>query len=120
MCGVEISDTDFTDARLAIVLRQLSEPYNWQTIEQTLTRDTIRIYNLPVQQVRMDATTLSGYHLISGDGLFQFGHSKNDLTLPQIKTMMATLDPLGMPLATKIVSGEDGEFWNWSEGSGAR
>jgi len=51
-CGIEISDTDFTDDRLAIVLRQLSQEPTWQAIEQNLSRDTMRIYDLPVQQVR--------------------------------------------------------------------
>lgn len=39
-------------------------------------------------------------------GLFQFGHSKDDPSLPQIKIMTGALDPLGMPLATDVVSGE--------------
>ncbi len=39
-------------------------------------------------------------------GLFQYGHSKDDPSLPQIKTMLADLDPLGMPVATQVVSGE--------------
>ena len=40
-------------------------------------------------------------------GLFQFGHSKDDRPdLPQVKVMQAVLDPLGMPLATDVVSGE--------------
>jgi len=66
----------------------------------------MRIYDLPVQQVRLDATTMSGYHLVDEEGLFQFGHSKDDPSLPQLKTMLANLDPLGMPIATKVVSGE--------------
>ncbi len=59
VCGIEISDTDFTDDRLAIVLRQLSQEDTWQSIEQTLSRNTVRIYALPVQRVRLDATTMS-------------------------------------------------------------
>jgi transposase len=38
--------------------------------------------------------------------IWQFGHSKDDPTLRQIKAMMATLDPLGLPLAIDVVSGE--------------
>lgn len=106
VCGIQISDTDFTDDRLAIVLRQLSQEDTWQSIEQTLTRDTVRIYALPVQRVRLDATTMSGYHLVDEAGLFQYGHSKDDPNLPQIKAMLAELDPLGMPVATSVVSGE--------------
>jgi transposase len=36
----------------------------------------------------------------------QFGHSKDNPKLPQIKIMTGALDPLGMPLATEVVSGE--------------
>ena len=39
-------------------------------------------------------------------GLLQFGHSKDDPTRPQIKVMIGSLDPLGMPLATDVLSGE--------------
>ena len=62
-----------------------------------------------VEQVRLDATTMSGHHLVSESGLFQFGHSKDDPNLAQIKVMLASLDPLGMPLATKVVSGEQAD-----------
>ena len=41
------------------------------------------------------------------DGLFQFGHSKDHRPdLPQVKVMLSALDPLGMPVATQVVSGE--------------
>src|SRR5437764_11048611 len=43
------------------------------------------------------------------DSLWQFGHSKDDPTLRQIKAMMATLDPLGLPLALEVVSGEQAD-----------
>jgi transposase len=44
---------------------------------------------------------------VSENGLFQFGHSKDYRPdLPQVKVMQAVLDPLGMPLATDVVSGE--------------
>jgi transposase len=44
---------------------------------------------------------------VSEEGLFQFGHSKDHRPdLPQVKVMQAVLDPLGMPLATYVVSGE--------------
>nr|ADO19232.1 hypothetical protein Nfla_7604 [Nostoc flagelliforme str. Sunitezuoqi] len=52
--------------------------------------------DLSVEQVRLDATTISGHHLISEGGLFQFGHSKDDPSLPQVKLMMGMIDPLGM------------------------
>ncbi len=59
--------------------------------------------------MRLDATTISGHHLISESGLFQFGHSKDDPNLPQVKLMMEMIDPLGMPLVTQVVSGEQAD-----------
>ena len=39
--------------------------------------------------------------------MFQFGHSKDHRPdLPQVKVMLATLDPLGMPVATQVVAGQ--------------
>ena len=39
--------------------------------------------------------------------MFQFGHSKHHRPdLPQVKVMLATLDPLGMPVATQVVAGQ--------------
>ena len=47
--------------------------------------------------------TVSGAHEVTEGGLLQFGHSKDDPTRPQIKVMLGSLDPLGMPLATEVV-----------------
>jgi transposase len=47
------------------------------------------------------------YATVREGGLFQFGHRKDARPdLPQVKVMQAVLDPLGMPLATDVVSGE--------------
>src|SRR3989441_13324143 len=61
------------------------------------------------QPIRVDATTVSGSHEGGKDSLWQFGHSKDDPALRQIKAMMATLDPLGLPLALDVVSGEQAD-----------
>ena len=55
LIGQSISETDFTDDRLADVLEVLGEDGLWQPIEAALTRHTIRVYNLPVDTVRLDA-----------------------------------------------------------------
>jgi transposase len=104
--GLSIRETDFTDDRLTIVLRLLSKPNYWQAIERELGQNTIRLYELTPARVRLDATTLSGYHTGTDSGLFQFGNSKDNPALRQVKLMMGTLDPLGLPLATLVVSGE--------------
>ena len=114
LTGHPVSEEDFADGRLSIVLKYLSEPRYWHPIEEELARQTIRAYDLASAVARCDATTGSGYHAVKEGGLFQFGYSKDDPALAQIKLMSGTLDPLGLPLATDVVSGEqadDGLYW---------
>ena len=107
--GQGVSELDFTDDRLGILLKYLSKQSYWESIEAELDKNTIRVYDLETDVVRCDATTASGYHEVTEGGLFQFGHSKDDPSLPQIKIMTGALDPLGMPLATDVVSGEQAD-----------
>ena len=56
--------------------------------------------------MRIDTTSASGYWQVTEDGLFQLGHSKDHRPdLPQLKVFLATLDPMGMPVATQVVGG---------------
>jgi transposase len=107
--GLDLRETDFTDDRLTIVLRHLSDEQRWQAIEQELAQHLVRVYDLQEQPLRVDATTVSGYRNGGEDSLWQFGHSKDDPSLRQIKAMMATLDPLGLPLALEVVSGQQAD-----------
>jgi transposase len=102
---LSIRDTDFTDDRLTIVLRLLSTPDSWQALEQELGQTIIRVYDLARAPVRLDATTVSGYHAGGETSLFQFGQSKDAPDLRQVKVMMGALDPLGLPIATDVVAG---------------
>jgi transposase len=97
---------DVSDDRLAIVLQALSDDGRWGTFESALTQQLVRVYALRPERVRLDSTTASGSWAVTPEGLFQFGHSKDHRPdLPQVKVMMATLDPLGLPLATAVVPG---------------
>jgi transposase len=107
--GKEIDELDFTDDRLAILLRHFSNRKWWIKIENDLSENSIEVYELPKKIVRCDATTASGYHKVVEGGIFQFGNSKDDPNRPQIKIMTGSLDPLGMPLATDVVSGENAD-----------
>src|SRR2546430_7140327 len=105
--GQAVKRADFTDDRLEIVLRRLSEDTRWAAFESALNQYTVRVYDLSTARVHVDSTSASVYATVSEGGLFQFGHSKDDRPdLPQVKVMQAVLDPLGMPLATDVVSGE--------------
>jgi transposase len=100
---------DFSDDRLAHLLKHLSKATYWQAIEQALNDRSIAVYDLPTEVMRCDATTVSADHEVVDGGLVQFGHSKDDPSRPQIKLMTASLDPLGLPLATDVVSGEQAD-----------
>lgn len=101
-----IEPLDFSDDRLSHLLHHLSKPKYWHQIEHDLHERSIEVYALPQDMIRCDATTVSGDHEVTAGGLLQFGHSKDDPTRPQIKVMMGSLDPLGMPLSTDVLSGE--------------
>jgi transposase len=114
LTGQTISEEDFDDDRLSVVLNYLNDPRYWHPIEEELSRRTIRVYELNTDVIRCDASTGSGYHRVREGGLFQFGHSKDAPGLAQIKLMSGALDPLGMPLATDVVSGEQADdvlYW---------
>jgi transposase len=105
--GQAVCAQEWSDDRLGIVLDMLAEAEKWQAFESDLNRHTFRVYNLKPQRVRVDSTTASGYWAVTPDGLFQYGHSKDHRPdLPQLKVMVSALDPLGMPVATQVVSGE--------------
>src|SRR2546421_2342472 len=104
--GLEIKDTDFTDDRLTIALRHLSHDTIWHGVEQGLGRSLMRVYKLQKKTVRVDATTVSGYREGEDTTLWQFGLSCDNPALRQIKIMMATIDPLGFPLALDVVAGQ--------------
>ena len=103
----DVERLDFTDERLDIVLRHFSDDSRWAQFESRLNQHTVRVYDLSTERVHVDSTTASAYARVSEEGLLQFGHSKDHRPdLPQVKVMQAVLDPLGMPLATDVVSGE--------------
>lgn len=108
--GLAINPSDFTDDRLAAVLRHLSIDKSWQKYEQEQGKHIIRVYPLGTDRVRLDATTASSHIEPSENRLFQLGHSKDHRPdLAQVKIMLASLDPLGLPLVTQVVSGNEAD-----------
>jgi transposase len=101
-----IEPLDFSDDRLSHLLKHLSKSTYWHKIEQDLNKRSIEVYDFAQEVIRCDATTVSGDHEVIDGGLFQFGRSKDDPSRPQIKVMIGSLDPVGMPLSTDVLSGE--------------
>jgi transposase len=106
LLGKAVLPVHFHDDRLADCLNRLAAGDAFARLEGDLNRQTVRVYRLPTDTVRIDATTANSYaDVLSERGLLQFGHSKDDPDRPQFKVAAAVLDPLGMPLATAVVPG---------------
>jgi transposase len=106
LLGKHVLPTHAHDDRLADWLTRLGAGDSFHAVERDLNQQTLRVYQLPTDLVRIDATTANSYaEVLSEQGLLQFGHSKDDPDRPQFKIAAAVLDPLGMPLATAVVPG---------------
>jgi transposase len=106
LLGKPILPTDAHDDRLADWLGRLGVGAAFSALEADLNQQTVRVYQLPTDVVRIDTTTANSYaDVLSAQGLLQFGHSKDDPDRPQLKIAAAILDPLGLPLATAVVPG---------------
>ena len=101
-----VSEKDFSDDRLAAVLRFLGDDTVWEEVETRLGQRLIRVYDLKSDHVRLDSTAAAVYHDPERGTLFRYGHSKDHRPdLPQFKVMLGTLDPMGMPAATLVIPG---------------
>lgn len=106
----KVTTLDFTDDRLALCLRYLSPTDKWSRLENRLTQGIIQVYDLKKKlrgrwQMRLDATVGSVGHDAAQHTLFQMGKAKNGLYATLFKMMVASLDPLGMPVAVDVVPG---------------
>jgi transposase len=105
LLGQPLRATDLTDDRLSEVVRHLSDDALWQRVESAANARMIRAYRLPRKRVRVDSTTVK----LDKQGiswLFRRGHSKDHRPdLPQLKVMLASLDPLGVLVAADVVAG---------------
>ena len=107
LTGQALTALDFSDDRLALCLRKLSQSGAWQQIEAQLGRHLVRVYRLGAEpSVRLDATTGSVHHDPDSHPLFQVGKAKNGQYETQYKLMLASLDPLGVTLAVDVVPGD--------------
>jgi transposase len=108
--GKTVRALDFQDDRLADRLDALARAASWQAFEEDLNRHTLRVYRLDPALFRIDTTTANSYaDVLSEDGILQFGHSKGNADLPQLKIAASALDPLGLPVTTAVVPGHSAD-----------
>jgi len=110
-CGLETFEIgDMTDDRRADILRALSNDTSWLAFEQELMENVVRVYDMQKECIRIDTTSVKSYAEVNKQGLLQYGQSKDHQPdLAQLKVVLASLDPLGMPLATEVISGEQAD-----------
>jgi transposase len=107
LIGHPIRQVEFNDDRLGIVLGRLSQPGVWSSLEADLWHSTVAVYEIEMSGVRLDSTTVSGYHTPTEDGMMQYGYSKDHRPdLPQLKLMAAAAEPSGHLLASDVLSGD--------------
>jgi transposase len=82
-----------------------------EQIELELGHHLLRAYELPTDTARIDTTTVSVHHQEETKSrLMKFGHSKDHRPdLRQFKVALGTLDPVGIPLVTAALSGEQAD-----------
>jgi transposase len=106
LIGQAIRPVEFSDDRLTLLLKRLDNQDAWESLEADLWHTHCDVYALPVERVRLDATTSCGYHAITDDGLMQLGHSKDHRPdLAQFKLMAAVAEPSGLYLAGDVHPG---------------
>lgn len=111
--GKAVREQDFSDDRLGLLLGRLGEEATQpgEAIEEELGRPVLRAYDLPTDTARIDMTTVAVHHQSTDEsGLMHFGHSKDHRPdLRQFKAVLGTLDPVGIPLMTATVSGDQAD-----------
>ena len=111
--GKPVRAQDCTDDRLAVVLSKLGaeQARAGDTLEAELGRHLIRAYALPTETARIDRTSVAVYHQPPDEaGRRRFGYSKDPRPdLRQFKARLGTWDPVGLPVATATLSGEQAD-----------
>lgn len=107
--GQSLRAVEFSDDRLSIILRRFHDAA-WPELETALWNGSCQVYEIPLEVVRLDATTSYGYHEITPEGLLQRGHSKDHRPdLPQFKLMAAAAQPTSQIIACDIAPGNSAD-----------
>lgn len=101
---------DLTDDRLGILLDKYSDDEQWRKFETAHNQRIIQVYDLDLEDnpIRLDAMITQSHQEAKGD--FQIGYAKQHRAdLPQMKTMLATVDPFAIPLCSLTVAGNEAD-----------
>ena len=122
--GWSIAEKDASDDRLGRVVEELGKQSEARLeIEIKLGRHLIRAYQLPTEVARADTSSFSVNHQqgdSSDENLLRYGYSKDKRPdLLQYRQLLATLDPMGMPLVSATLEGNGADdplyFPTWQQ-----
>jgi len=104
----ELQASAFQDDRLGNVLEHFSRGERYEAFQSDYQSSMLRLYDLEQHTVRVDSFNAPAYR--DPGSQFQFGyHKSHQADMPHMKTMMATLDPLAMPVAAYTVAGSQND-----------
>jgi transposase len=102
----DLQASAFQDDRLGMLLEFFAKDERWAAFQKDYNASLLRLYALDQSIVRVDSFNAPSYREARSEGLFQFGYQKShQADEPYIKTMVAALDPMALPVATYCVSG---------------
>jgi transposase len=91
-----LSNLDFTDDKLGLVLEKLSNSTTWSSIEREINKNSLSIYRFGetsgMATFRLDSAPMQSYGEVKEGGLLQHGYHKHHANLPQFKVKLSTLD----------------------------
>ena len=105
LSGQEVPTVDFSAERLALCLKELSQLAVWPAVEAQLGAILLRVYRLKPEGVRLDAPGCPVGHNPAEHTWFKVGQAKSGSSETQFKMMLASLAPLGLPIAVDIEPG---------------
>lgn len=101
---------DFNDDRLGNLLDRYADDERWDAFENSFNKRIVKAFNVAhfnkedSRRIRLDSMNINSFR--EPGELFKRGYSKQKRAdMPQIKVMLATLDPIALPLAVEIVDG---------------
>lgn len=107
----QLKGSDLSDDYLCQVLERFSQDDPWLSYEVAQNKQLIEVYDwssISMQVARLDATNIPSYRQASAD--FQHGYSKQRRSdLPQLKSMLVSLDPFSMPLCSISAAGNQAD-----------
>lgn len=116
--SASLRSLDFNDDRLGNLLDRYADDDRWDRFESSFNSQVIKAFDVTQltegdpRSIRLDSMNVPSFR--EAGALFKFGYNKQKRSdMPHIKAMVATLDPMALPLGVELVDGrtsDDGTY----------